>query len=144
MTKKNILLVAVVVSLAAIYVAFFTDWFKPATVQIFHTTRSLRARAQNGGQMPNLIFGLNRQLKLTKIKVVALADLQTNQNALPVWHVVAETNTVPLKSFFYGQSLRGLKPFVPGSRPQPLATNVTYRLFIEAGKVKGAHDFELK
>ena len=40
--------------------------------------------------------------------------------------------------------LRGLKPAVVGVRPQPLETNVTYRLFVEAGKIKGEHDFKLK
>jgi len=144
MTKKNWLLIAVAVALAAVYVVFFTAWFKPATVQIFHTNRTLRGRYHRAGAMPGLIFGLNRQLHLTDIKVVMLSALQTNKNALPFWHLVSDSNSVPVKSFFYGQPIRGLKPAVAGVRPQPLETNVTYRLFVEAGKIKGEHDFELK
>ncbi len=144
MTKNNSLLVAVAVALAAIYVVFFTNWFRPETVQIFHTNRSPRFRSQSAEAMPGLIFGLNRQLKLTDVKVVTLAAFQTNKNILPVWHLVSDSNSVPVKSFFYGQRIRGLKPAVAGTRPQPLETNVAYRLFVKAGKVKGEHDFELK
>ena len=144
MTKKNWLLVAVAVGLGAVYVVFFADWFQPKTLQIFHTSRALRARFMPAGQLPNLVFGLNHQIKLTRIKVVPLAEFQTNQNVLPLWHLVASSNAVPVKSFSYGQPLRGLKPMVPGARAQPLATNVTYRLFVEAGAVKGEHDFTLK
>ena len=144
MTKKNWLLIAVAVALAIVYVIFFTDWFRPATVQIFHTNRAARGRYHPAGAMPSLIFGLNQQLRLTDIKVVALSALQTNKNALPSWHLVSDSNSVPVKSFFYGQPIRGLKPAVAGVRPQPLETNVAYRLFVEAGKVKGEHDFEIK
>ena len=144
MTKKNWLLIAVAVALAVVYVIFFTDWFKPATVQIFHTNRAPRGRFHSAEAMPGLIFGINRQLQLTDIKVVELSALRTNKNALPLWHLVSDSNSVPVKSFSYGQTIRGLKPAVAGVRPQPLETNVTYRLFVEAGKVKGQHDFELK
>lgn len=144
MTKKNLCLISIAILLAAIYVAFFTEWFKPQTVKIFHTSRNLRVRNPQTGALPGLIFGINRQLKLTDIRVVPLTALQTNLNSLPVWHLVSDSNSVPVKSFFYGQFIRGLKPAVPGSRPQPLETNVGYRLIVEAGKIKGEHDFELK
>ncbi len=144
MTKNNWLLIAVAVLLAIVYIVFFTNWFKPETVQIFHTNRTPHGRFRNTDAMPGLIFGLNRQLQLTDIKVVMLSALQTNKNALPFWHLVSDSNSVPVKSFFYGQTIRGLKPAVVGVRPQPLETNVTYRLFVEAGKIKGEHDFKLK
>jgi hypothetical protein len=38
-------------------------------------------------------------------------------------------------------AIRGMKPLVAKIRPEPLATNVTYRLFLTAGTVKGQHDF---
>jgi hypothetical protein len=46
--------------------------------------------------------------------------------------------------FTYGQRLRGLKPEVAGAHALPLETNVTYRLFVTAGKAHGQHDFEIK
>jgi hypothetical protein len=37
-----------------------------------------------------------------------------------------------------------MRPAIKGVRPEPLETNVTYRLLVTAGKIKGEHDFELK
>jgi hypothetical protein len=144
MTKQNWFLVGIAVALLAAYVVFFTDWFQPQTVKVFHTSRNMRPKLTREGTMPNLVFGLNRQLKLTRIKLVPLAEFQTNSRVLPLWHLVSDSNSVPVKSFFYGQHIRGLKPFVPGARAQPLAANVAYRLFVEAGDIKGEHDIELK
>jgi hypothetical protein len=144
MTKQNWLLIIVAVGLAAAYGVFFTGWFQPQTVTIFHTNRNLPGRLAQRGGLPNLMFGLNRQCRLTEIKVVPLAACQTNQNALPLWHLVSDSNSVPVKFFFYGQFIRGLKPAIPGLRAQPLTNNVTYRLLVTAGKIKGEHDFELK
>ena len=144
MAKKSWLLILVAVVLAAAYIVFFTDWFRPQTVTIFHTCRNVRQRqAQPAGQ-PAVIFGLTRPLKLTEIKVVALADYQANPKCLPLWHLVAGSNAVPEKTFVYGQFIRGLKPEVPGTRAQPLTNDVTYRLFVTAGDLRGEHDFKLK
>jgi len=145
MAKKTWLLIGVAVVLAAAYVVFFTDWFQPQTVRIFHTNRNnVRSRFAQGAGLPNLLFGLNRSLKLTEIKVVPLAVYQTNSNVLPVWHLISDSNSVPLKVFSYGQFIRGLKPAVAGTHAQPLSNSVTYRLLVTAGKIKGEHDFELK
>jgi hypothetical protein len=144
MTKKNWLLLIIAVALAAVYVIYFTEWFKPKTVKIFDTSRNLRGRFQTGGGMPSMIFGLNRQLKLTEIKVVPLATWETNNKVVPIWHLISASNSIPLKMFFYGQHIGGLKPAVPGARPESLTTNTVYRLFVTAGKVTGQHDFELK
>jgi hypothetical protein len=144
MTKQNWLLIAVAAALSAAYVVYFTDWFQPKTVEVFHTSRTLRLRNGRGGGVPTLIFGINRQLKLTELKVVAVADLQTNQHPLPLWHLVTDSNSISLKQFHYGQTIGGMRPAVKGARPQPLATNVVYRLFINAGNITGTNDFELK
>ena len=144
MAKKNWLLIGVAIVLAVVYLVCFTDWFQPQTVRIFHTNRNVRIRFAQKNGLPNLIFGLNRQLRLTEIKVVPLADYQANPKTLPLWHLVSDSNSVPVKTFFYGQSIHGLKPEVSGTRAQVLSNNVTYRIFIIAGKIKGEHDFELK
>jgi hypothetical protein len=145
MTKKNGILLATSVILAVVYVIYFTDWFAPKTVEIFHTYRNLRQRGRViNGEIPSLIFGINRKLKLTEIKVVPAAAFQTNQNTLPLWHLVADSNSVPIGSFSYGSRIRGMKPLIKGEHALPLATNVTYRLIVTDGKFKGEHDFELK
>jgi hypothetical protein len=144
MTKKSWLLILLAVGLAVAYGVFFTDWLQPKSVKIFHTNRNLPMRQGKRGGLPNLMFGLNRQFKLTDIRVVPLAAYQTNKNTLPLWHLVSDSNSVPVKSFFYGQLIRGLKPAVPGIRAQPLTNDVTYRLIVTAGSFMGEHDFELK
>ena len=132
------------VALAGVYVFYFTDWFKPKTIHISHTSRSLRPRLGNKAaanpEMVPITFAVEPQCQLTEITVVPLAVWQTNQNTLPLWHLVTSSNAAPIKMFVYGQRIRGLKPVVPGARAQPLEPNVTYRLFVTAGKAKGQHD----
>jgi hypothetical protein len=147
MTKKNLLLILFTIALAAVYVGFFTDWFKPGTVKIFHTNRNLRMNFRRGagdGALPNLQFGVSHELRFTGLKVVPLAGYETNKNVLPLWHLVSDSNSVPKKIFYYGEPIVGMRPALKGVRPEPLQTNVTYRMFITAGKIKGEHDFELK
>jgi hypothetical protein len=148
MTKKNWLMMIVLAGLAGVYIFYFTDWFKPKIIHITHTSRPIRQRfrnnnAANSAAVP-VTFGLEPQCKPTEIKVVPLTAWQTNHNALPVWHLIASSNSVPIKFFTYGQRIQGLKPEVPGAHADPLQSNVTYRLFVTAGKAKGQHDFEVK
>ncbi len=147
MNKKNLLLIGLAVFLALIYAVFFTDWFRSQTVKISHIHRNLGHRQAPGDAMPNLVFFLNRSFRLTEIKVVPLADYKTNPKILPLWHLVSDSNSVPIKNFYYGQSdraMRGLKPAVPGTLAQPLTNHVTYRIFVQAGQIQGEHDFELR
>jgi hypothetical protein len=144
MTKKNVILIAVALALAGVYVVCFTDWFKPKVIQISYTTRPGRFRSRPGATANiSLTFGLGDDYKLTEIKIVPLAVLQTNPLALPVWHLVSDSNSVPISRFTYGQGIRGMKPEVPGVRAQMLQPNVTYRLLLQAGSLKGQHDFQV-
>jgi len=135
-------------ALAGVYVFYFTDWFKPKIIHISHTSRAFRPRLGSNARVnPETVpitFGVEPQCQITELTVVPLAAWQTNQNTLPVWHLVATTNAAPIKMFVYGQRIRGLKPEVAGAHAQPLEPNVTYRLFVTAGKAKGQHDFEIK
>lgn len=141
MTKKNLLLILFAVALAAVYVVWFADWFRPKTVHIFHTSRNLRPNLRYG---TSLIFGVNRPVRFTELKVVPLPAYETNKQAMPVWHLISDSNSVPVKTFVYGQPIGGMRPAIKGVRAEPLETNVTYRLFVTAGNVKGEHDFEVK
>ena len=140
MTKRNWTLVAVALALGVIYACFFTDWFKTKSIRILYTLPPFQTRFSQGGS-PAPAFGFSHPFKLTEIKVVPLAEFQTNSRVLPLWHLVSDSNSAPIKFFFYGARIRGLKPEVPGARPQPLQTNVAYRILITAGKIKGQHDF---
>jgi hypothetical protein len=91
----------------------------------------------------SIIFKLGRPYKLTELKVVALNEWQTDKNCLPLWHLIAGTNSVPIeRPFIYGQRIPGMKPEVAGARAQLLQPGVTYRLFVTDGSAKGQHDFQ--
>jgi len=143
MTKRNFLLAGLAIALAVAYTFYFTNWFHHQTIKVFHTSRSLRFRNRPGQQEPMLIFGFDRDYNFTDVQVVPLGAWESNHYALPVWHLTSDSNSPPVKSFFYGQRIHGMKPAVTGGQPQELETNVTYRLFVAAGPLKGQHDFHL-
>jgi hypothetical protein len=141
MTKKNWLLIAIAIILATLYLVYFTDLFKPKKIIISHT--ALRAMTQPGAALPLLLFNLNGSFRLTELKMVPLAEWQANPHVLPVWHLVSDSNSVPVKIIRYGAGIRGMKPAVEGKRADPLDPDIVYRLFVTAGSIKGQHDFKL-
>jgi hypothetical protein len=144
LTRKEWILLAAAMLLLAAYVIFFTDWFKTRTIHISHTVRPTRQAVRFALDTGAVItFGLDQPLPLTEIKVCALAELQTNRHPVPLWHLVSDSNSVPVRAFVYGQPIRGLHPFVVGTRARPLETNQMYRLEMKAGKLRGQHDFHL-
>ena len=143
MNKKNYILVAIVLVLAGFYVIHFTDWFRPKTIHISHTSRSMRPGGQTDAANNLVFFGLDGDYSLTEVKVVPLAALQTNKLAQPIWHLVSDEGSDDVNQFFYGERIQGMDPSVEGSRPEPLQPGVIYRLIVTAGKVKGQHDFQL-
>ena len=110
MSKKTSFLIIVALTLATVYVFCFTDWLRTPTVKIFHTSRNVSMRHHQGqdASAPNLIFGLNQTSQLTEIKVVPLMEYQANPNTLPLWHLISDSNSVPVKAFYYGQFIHGL------------------------------------
>lgn len=144
MNKKNYTLIAIAVVLAGVYVVYFTNWFKPKIMLISSTSRAIRT-AQNtpAGTAPvRLFFDLGgNDYSLTDVKVVPLAEWQTDKLTQPVWHLVAEEGSDDVGQFYYGENISGMDPDVDGARPQPLKPGVKYRLFVAAGKVKGQLDF---
>jgi hypothetical protein len=154
MNKKNFFLVGLVLVLAWVYVVNFTDWLRPKTIHISHTSRPLRTfraaragRAGRAGQSDaattQLIFNLDDDYELTELKVVSLAALQTNKLAQPVWHLVGDPSSDSIKNFLYGQNIPGMNPAVAGSQAEPLQSGATYRMFITAGKISGQHDIQI-
>jgi len=128
--------------LLAVYLVYFTTWFKSKTLLIYHTTgtRGLALRNRQPG-VPVITFALESSMRLTEVKVVAVAALATNDRPVAMWHLVSISNSIPCKSFRYGQHIQGMKPFVASSPAKPLETNVAYRLFVTAGRDQGQHDF---
>ncbi len=130
MNKKSWILIAAAVVVGAIYIIHFSNWFKPKIMTIAHN-----------GRFGQINFTLGSPYKLTAIKVVSVSELESNKYALPVWELKSDSNSVPTKLFSYGARIRGMKPAIADTQPQPLIAGMTYRLFVEAGSLKAQHDF---
>jgi hypothetical protein len=102
-----------------------------------------RAKFAPPANTPVVVFGLDRKVQLTRVKVFDLSELATNPAAQPIWHLVAESNSVSLKGFVYGERIKGMQSYVKDSRPLALQPAVAYRLVIESGSKKGQHEFSL-
>ena len=149
MTKKNIIAVTVtILTVAGIYLYLYKDSFKKPSIQISHTIRppgfSRRRPANPTDEPVNLInFGLGGDYKLTSVKVVSIPELKTNQYAHPVWELTTESNSAPVRVITYGLHIRGMHPPVKGATADPLTPNIPYRLYVEAGPIKGEHEFTI-
>lgn len=145
MTKNGIVLSIIAVILAAVYVAYFTDWFGKDGIQIIPTVRpgSASAIPRDPDEAPvhRVSFALDGKYKLTTVKVLVAVELATNKYATPLWHLVSDSNSVPTKSIVYGYPIKGMKPSVPRARPEPLLANVEYTLVLEAGKTHSQTNF---
>jgi hypothetical protein len=150
MTRKQWMLIAVAAVLGGISLYLNRDWFAKDNIQIIHRSRPMRTslfrRKRGPDPLDNpainpIMFGFDRTLKLTSLKVIPLSDIETNKYPHPIWHLVSDSNSVPTKDFSYGASIKGMRPAVKGATPDPLEPGVKYRLLIEAGSAKAEHDF---
>jgi hypothetical protein len=130
MNKKSWFLIAFAIVLGAVYIIHFSSWFKPKVMAIAHNAR-----------LGHINFTLGSAFQLTSIKVVSLSAFESNKYVLPAWELKSDSNSVPVKLFSYGDSIKGMKPAIAGSQAQPLVAGTTYRIFVEAGSVKAQHDF---
>jgi len=73
--------------------------------------------------------------------VIPVREIGDQQYPRPIWHLVSDSNSVPTKDLVYGIPVRGMRPSVKGATPDPLEPGEKYRLLIEAGSLKGQHDF---
>jgi hypothetical protein len=147
MSKKQLVVLLAALLAFGAYAVFFTDWFASENIRIVHTLRPYtpqkRGRKSTFDQPGNTVsFALDRKCKLTEVKVIPVADIATNKYPHPIWHLVSESNSVPLKGFVYGMSISGMHPAVPGSLADPLEPNVPYRLFVKTRDLNGEHEFK--
>lgn len=149
MTKKNVIVLTVTfAAVIGFYLYLFRDSFAKRYIQISHTIRPNPAYIRRpppgttADELPHLIsFGLNGDFKLTSVKVVPLAEFETNKYAHPVWELVSDSNSMPVRAFVYGHKIKGMHPAIKGANADPLEPNTTYRLLVEATTLKGQHDF---
>jgi len=147
-SKKEIILVALVVMMAGLYVYHFTDWFRHKTIRIESTVRSLReAWGPNGRvdttgkQINNITFSLHKDYRLTSVQVIPAAEARTNRQAHALWSLASKKGSAPVNAISYGTPIEGMAPLSAFVEVEPLEPGVEYRLFVEAGSIKGTNDF---
>jgi hypothetical protein len=151
MTKKQLLLLLLAVVLLGALLYLSRDWFAPESIQIGSTIRPNRVpeRQQErlGPALKNrpytVSFFFNRKYPLKSVRVVQVQELETNRFAHPLWHLVSDSNSVPVKSITYGVPVRGMRPTVKGAQADMLQAGVPYRLFIETPEQQASYDFTL-
>lgn len=127
------------------------DHFRRPTIQISSTVRTgLTARRRRPANAnapadvaPVPTFRLSANYHLTSVKVVRLDELKAKGYAHPLWELVSDTDSDPVEIFYYGKPIGRMHPPSQDDVAEPLTTNVTYRLLVAAGKLKGQHDFTI-
>ncbi len=145
MSKNGIVLSILLVALGGAYAVWFTDWFRSESLQIVAVPRPAAGKPRridpNQPPVHPVSFTFNRKCELTSLKVLAAEDFATNKFPVALWHLVSESNSVPTRSFLYGQPIKGMHSAVARMRPEPLVAGVKYILQVEAGKVHGEVGF---
>lgn len=141
MRKKEFIWILVLLVLGGVYLRFFSHWFDQRQIGI---TVSVRPSRQPGETVYPVFFTLNNAYKLTKLKVLPMPDNQFNPNALPVWNLVSDSNSLPIRAFRYGQHIRGMKPALQGIHADPLVPGTIYRLLLATKDASCQIDFQAK
>lgn len=147
--KKTFLTTGFFLAMAVLYLYVYRDAFARQPIQISHTfrLRAMTARRRTDGADRNFplipTFTLGQDYRLTSVKVIRLDELKAKGFAHPLWELVAEPSSSPTRIFLYGFAIDGMHPRVAQAEPEPLVTNVTYRLLVTAGHYKGQHDFTI-
>jgi hypothetical protein len=148
MTKKQCMLIALAIALGGLSLYLNKDWFARDDIHISHRSRPFRAGMFRRGRpsavdaaTDPVLFGFDTKLKLKTVKVIPLSDIATNKYPHAIWHLISDSNSVPIKEFSYGAAIPGMHPALKGVAPDPLEPGVQYRLFIETDSRKAEHDF---
>jgi hypothetical protein len=144
MAQKPVLPIALLVLVGALFIYINRDWFQARPIQVSHRIYRFAGRFGGADTPTPVMFEFDHRLKLTSIKIVALADSLTNKYPHPLWYMISSSNSLPTKGFVYGMDVPGMRSAVNGAAADPLDPGQTYRLLLEAGSVKGQHDFTLE
>ena len=152
MNKKQLMVLVLLLALAGVAVYMIQDWLQPQPIQITCLIRpaqqSRRARppgadAPSGKPGYNVTFAFNTKLALTAVQVFPLAEVLTNKYPHAIWNLTSASNSPPTKSIIYGDRIRGMQPTVTGATADQLQPGGSYRLVVEAGKLKAEKDFQI-
>lgn len=160
MNKRNLVLLLVLVLAAGGMVYLYLDRLKPEPIHIAYSVRpapvsrrtqvtrqpnrrTVREDPASGKQGYNVTFALDREVRLTALRVVKLQDALTNKYPYAIWKLVSDSTSSPVKTFVYGATIRGMRPVVSGGTAVPLEAGGSYRLLIEAGDLRAEKDFHI-
>jgi len=143
MTQKQGLLVTLVILCGGLLLYANRDWFSTRPIQISHRFYAFGGRFDSGGGPAPLLFEFDRTLKLTSIKVVSVAEMQTNKHPHALWQMTSKSTSAPTRGFLYGMDVPGMEPAVTGQKAEPLDPVAKYLLVIQAGSHKAEHEFDL-
>ena len=141
MSKRNIFALFLLLVCGLIY-AKMNNFWRPPPIVITPAVRPINPSRLNPKVYP-VAFTLDNKYELTMIKVFKKDDCETSKYPAPIWHMISDSASEPLKNFVYGMPVQNMKPSLPKDRPHPLDAKVTYRLFIETKQGrKGQVDFQ--
>ena len=144
MTKKTRFLIVLALLLAAWSLYLNRDRFGGKTIQISDRSfapRGSMARYWADAPANPVVFLVNRDVRLSTLKVVVAEDAQTNKYPHALWELAADSRSEPTHEFIYGFNIRGMKPPVKGRIAEPLQPGVKYRLLLAIGSFKTQLDF---
>jgi hypothetical protein len=144
MTKKTAFLIVAAVLLGALSLYLNRDRFATQPIQISDRSmvpRGRMARRYQDSAADPVVFLINRELRLSSLKVVLASDAATNKYPHALWELVSDSRSAPVHEFVYGANLRGMKPKVKGSLVEPLQPGTRYLLQLQAGSFKAEHAF---
>jgi hypothetical protein len=140
MQKREIIWIAVLVLVLGAYYHFFGGRFAAKQI-VIHA--SLRPSRRAAAPVFPVCFTLNGDFKLTSVKVVPLDDDgQVNPATVPVWNLISDSNSAPVRAFLYGQQIPGMKPALANVQADPLTPGVVYQIQISSGKLSAATPFK--
>jgi hypothetical protein len=143
---KLVLTLLLIVSLGSLALYLNKDWFEKKPIQISYRVspwmKDVRKGRSRGPDLGSpVVFSLNAYYKLTGVKVVVAAEVETNKYAHALWELTTQSNSTPIASFSYGERLRGMTTKIKNAQPEPLEPDVTYRLLITTPDKEAHHDF---
>ena len=144
MSAKKLLILCAVLIVGLMYYYLYHDSFvkRDIPIQFMFRPDPRKARGPAGPENDSIGFVLSKEYKLTSVEVLPLDDLATNKYAHPTWHLVSDSNSVPVATFAYGGRIRGMHSEVKDLVADPLQPSTGYRIVIKAGSVRGEHDFK--
>lgn len=134
-SKMRWLLVLLTIMLA-VYIAFFTNWFRTEPIGIHY-----RLLGHEPGQpLPSFIlpqFALDNEHVLTHIRVTRI---ENGRQGEVMWEVTGESEL--LDQFVYGASLDGMQA-VDNREAATLTADSEYELVIESNSSRGNYRFKI-